>query len=112
DLTGQPDELVGGLAHRRDGHHDVVAAGGGGGDALGRAGYALGAPDGRAAVLLDDQPPGPLGRHDSSCERPPPPAPPPCTRAGGGYRGRCTMSPWCLLRRNRLAHGRWQRRAP
>ena len=55
DLLGEVDQLVGGVAHRRHGDHDVVAGLAGVDDALGDPLDALGVGDRRAAVLLHDQ---------------------------------------------------------
>ena len=55
DLVREVDQLVGGVAHRRDGHDDVVARLAGLDDALGDALDALGVGDARASVFLDDQ---------------------------------------------------------
>jgi hypothetical protein len=52
---GQVDQLVGGVPHRRHGHHDLVAGLAGVDDALGDPLDALGVGHGRAAVLLHDQ---------------------------------------------------------
>ena len=53
--VGERDEVVGGLAHRADDHHDLVATASGEGDVLGDGTHAVGVGDGCAAVLLDDQ---------------------------------------------------------
>src|SRR6478735_5197247 len=53
--VGEVDELVGGVAHRRDGHDDVVARLAGLDDPLRDPLDALGIGDARTAVLLDDQ---------------------------------------------------------
>ena len=55
DLAGQRDQVVGGLAHRRDDDDDVVAVALRDLHVLGHGPHAVGVGDGRAAVLLDDQ---------------------------------------------------------
>ena len=54
DLLGQVEQLVGGVAHRRDDDTDVVAGLLGGDDALGDPLDALGVGDGGTSVLLHD----------------------------------------------------------
>ena len=55
DLLREVDQLVGGVAHRRDGDDDLVAGLAGVDDALRDALDALGIGHGRAAVLLHDK---------------------------------------------------------
>ena len=52
---GEGDQIVGGLAHRRDDHDDVVAPTLGDRDVVGDRTDPVGVGDGRSAVLLDDQ---------------------------------------------------------
>ena len=54
-LVGQPLEVVGGLAHRRDDDHDVVARAAGAHDVLRHGADPVGVGDGRAAELLHEQ---------------------------------------------------------
>ena len=80
DLVGQVEQLVGGVAHRGDHHHDVVAGLAGGDDALGDPLDPLGVGDGRAAVLLHDE------CHDGAL---PPSDPERADAAGTGAGGAC-----------------------
>ena len=67
-LVGEPLEVVGGLAHRRDDDHDVVAVAPGAHDVLGDGADAVGVGDRRAAELLHEQ------AHDRPWYREAPPA--------------------------------------
>ena len=55
DLLGEVDQVVGGVAHRRDDHDHVIAGAAGVDDPLGDALDPLGVADRRAAVLLHDE---------------------------------------------------------
>ena len=54
-LVGEPLEVVGGLAHRRDDDHDVVAGATGAHDVLRHGADPVGVGDGGAAELLHEQ---------------------------------------------------------
>ena len=54
-VVGQPDEVVGGLAHRRDDHDHLVALAMGPDDVLGDGPDPVGIRDRGPAVLLDDR---------------------------------------------------------
>ena len=54
-VVGEPLEVVGGLAHRRNHHDDVVAVAPGAHDVVGDGADPVGIGDRRAAELLDEQ---------------------------------------------------------
>jgi hypothetical protein len=95
--VGERDQVVGGLAHRRDDHHDVVAVASRDRHVLGTGADAIGVGHRGAAVLLDEQSHGfqsirarPHGRPEGSAG----------LRRGGGMIGEPCAAPHACWRRS------------
>ena len=78
-VAGQPDQVVGGLAHGADHDHHAVPGAAGPGHVVGHGPDAVGVPDRRASELLDQERHGPTGYRRA--------APGPGARAGPGRCG-------------------------